>query len=143
MGIAIRGEARVARAVAREVNAIVRDVSAAAEDMLRQTSRLAKSRTPREYGPLQDSAYVEVVRTRSRFFGKAGFRIPYAAAVHEAPMKLKGQARPSGKGNYWDPHGTRKFLSRAFWMKEHIIFRTLNSRIRRRSLRRAQRRRLR
>jgi hypothetical protein len=40
-----------------------------------------------------------------------GYEAAYALAVHEdVEMKLRGQPRPSGIGEYWGPHGQAKFL---------------------------------
>lgn len=40
-----------------------------------------------------------------------GYESAYAVHVHEdIEMKLKGQSRPSGIGEYWGPHGQAKFL---------------------------------
>ncbi len=40
-----------------------------------------------------------------------GYEAAYAVHVHEnVEMKLAGQPRPSGIGEYWGPHGQAKFL---------------------------------
>lgn len=40
-----------------------------------------------------------------------GYEAAYAVAIHEdVEMKMRGQPRPSGIGEYWGPHGQAKFL---------------------------------
>lgn len=75
--------------------------------------RRSNKKVPREYGFLigsgearkspEDENVVEVV-----------YGAEYAAYVHEnLEMKLKGQPRPSGLGEYWGPQGEAKFLEKA------------------------------
>lgn len=63
--------------------------------------------------PVEDSVLKNSAFTRRK--GEevfVGYTAEYALFVHEAPMKLKGKPRSSGKGSYWDPQGvaTNKFL---------------------------------
>jgi len=75
--------------------------------------RRSNAKVPREYGFLigsgearktpEDENTVEVV-----------YGAEYAAHVHEnVEMKLQGQPRPSGLGEYWGPSGEAKFLEKA------------------------------
>jgi hypothetical protein len=43
-----------------------------------------------------------------------GYTASYAFAVHEAPGTLKGQSRPSGRSDYWDPNAQPRFLVEGF-----------------------------
>lgn len=86
----------------------------------------AKKLTPVDEGTLRLSAFSKSVGTKENPAVVIGNTAEYAAAVHEAPMTLKGQPRSnfgktgggesfgggSGKGNYWDG-GENKFLEKA------------------------------
>lgn len=75
---------------------------------------IANTYAPSEYGFLRNSQYRKIQLSGSEYIGAVGYTAEYAAAVHEAKGKLKGQPRPSGRGNYWDPDAKPKFLSSAF-----------------------------
>ncbi|BEO61096.1 hypothetical protein SMQE30_15190 [Serratia marcescens] len=51
----------------------------------------------------------------TRITGRIGYSANYAVYVHNASGILKGLARPKsqGGGNYWDPSGEPKFLTKA------------------------------
>lgn len=82
--------------------------------------------TPVDEGVLANSAFVRRIGNKVAPAVEVGYTAKYAAAVHEAPMTLKGQPRAnfgktgagesfgggSGKGNYWDG-GENKFLEKA------------------------------
>lgn len=80
----------------------------------------AVERAPVEFGTLRNSAFSQVSPNTFRGHPVAtiGFTAKYAPYVHEAPMKLKGQPRPSRKGIkansgvYWQG-GENKFLEKA------------------------------
>ncbi len=57
-----------------------------------------------------------------------GYTANYALWVHEnTQMKLKGQPRPKGRGNYWDPpgRGQSKFLEEPARTKRDDIIRVV------------------
>lgn len=85
--------------------------------------------TPVDTGNLINSRYRPVIEhTKGRVSGRIGYTASYAAAVHNAPGKLKGQPRANfgvtragmgfgggtGVGEYWDPMGEPKFLEKGF-----------------------------
>lgn len=84
--------------------------------------------TPVDTSNLINSQYRRVERGRFGAWGRVGYTAAYAAAVHAASGKLKGQPRAdfgttrdgvafgggTGVGNYWDPAGEPKFLERGF-----------------------------
>ena len=45
----------------------------------------------------------------------------YAAYVHDATGKLKGQPRANGRGDYWSPHGEPEFLKKAIEEKRDQV----------------------
>lgn len=75
---------------------------------------IANTYAPVEYGFLRGSQYRKIQLSGTTYIGAVGHTAEYAAAVHEAKGTLKGQPRPSGRGNYWDPDAKPKFLSGAF-----------------------------
>lgn len=73
----------------------------------------AVERAPAEFGVLRNSAFSQGERRRTGSVVKVGFTAEYAAFVHEAPMKLKGQPRGGNrKGTFWS-NGENKFLEKA------------------------------
>lgn len=94
----------------------------------------AQELTPVDEGLLRNTAFVARVPDTTEIAFTVGYTAKYAAAVHEFPMKLKGQPRAdfgrtgtrsefgpvqpvsfgggSGKGFYWDG-GENKFLEKA------------------------------
>lgn len=84
--------------------------------------------TPADTGNLRNSQYRILRRYNGGTKGQIGYTANYAAAVHNASGKLKGQPRAhfgktragvefgggTGKGNYWDPAGEPGFLTKAF-----------------------------
>lgn len=84
--------------------------------------------TPQDTGNLLRSRFREVTKSANGWVGKYGYTANYAAAVHGASGKLKGQPRAhfgktkagqefgggTGKGSYWDPNGEPQFLTKGF-----------------------------
>lgn len=68
---------------------------------------------PRDTSTLLNSQYREINFIGTKISGRVGFSANYAASVHDASGKLKGQPRDNGRGNYWDPSGEPKFLEKA------------------------------
>lgn len=77
----------------------------------------AGTMVPIETSNLINSQYAPQIQVdKGQVSGHIGYTANYAAAVHEAPGKLMGLPRASGKGNYWDPAGEPKFLEKGFEM---------------------------
>lgn len=78
----------------------------------------AAAMTPQHTSNLINSRYSHVDKQGAKIVGRVGYTAEYALWVHEAKGTLKGQPRPveTGKpqGNYWDPRGEPRFLSRGF-----------------------------
>lgn len=88
----------------------------------------ANTYTPVDTSFLINSQYSKVDTSGSLAIGRVGYTAKYAASVHAASGKLKGQPRAHfGKtrdgvefgggtevGNYWDPDARPKWLSYAF-----------------------------
>ncbi|MNZ12932.1 hypothetical protein D3C78_298150 [compost metagenome] len=70
--------------------------------------------TPADTGNLRNSQYRIVQPYNGGVRGRIGYTARYAAAVHEASGKLRGQPRGKNRGNYWDPDGRPGFLREAF-----------------------------
>ena len=90
--------------------------------------------TPIDTSTLINSQFREIDAGGVLITGRIGYSANYAAYVHEASGKLKGQPRAhfgvtsnrsefgpqkpkefgggTGKGNYWDPHGEPQFLTK-------------------------------
>ncbi|WP_299996833.1 HK97 gp10 family phage protein [uncultured Cedecea sp.] len=73
----------------------------------------AASKTPRDTATLVNSQFRELSFIGTRLIGRVGFSANYAAYVHDAAGKLKGQPRANGRGDYWNPHGEPEFLKKA------------------------------
>lgn len=76
----------------------------------------AAARTPVATSTLLNSQFRELSVIGSRLIGKVGYSANYAAAVHAASGKLKGQPRPKkngvAQGNFWDVSGEPRFLEK-------------------------------
>lgn len=85
--------------------------------------------TPIDTGNLLRSRFREITQKgNGAWTGKYGYTAAYAAAVHGASGKLKGQPREhfgktragvefgggTGVGNYWDPDAEPEFLTKGF-----------------------------
>lgn len=86
--------------------------------------------TPRETSALINSQFRKVDIDGTKIVGTVGYTAEYALAVHEAKGALKGQPRPSGKGNFWDPSGETHFLRIGFERAEPNIRDVLSGAIR-------------
>lgn len=97
--------------------------------ILSEGAALAKTMTPMDTGNLLNSqTRPEIRQSGGKSIGTVSYTARYAAAVHSAPGKLKGQPRAdfgrtgagvafgggTGKGNYWDPHAEPGFLTKGF-----------------------------
>lgn len=71
--------------------------------------------TPIETSTLINSQFDVIVHNGTRITGRIGYSADYAIYVHNSKGYAVGKSipRPSGKGNYWDPHAEPKFLSKA------------------------------
>lgn len=84
--------------------------------------------TPVDTSFLINSQYRDIKKQGSKFIGAVGYTALYAAAVHAASGKLKGQPRAhfgttkdgkefgggTGVGRYWDPSAEPGFLTKGF-----------------------------
>lgn len=97
--------------------------------ILSQGAALAQTMTPIDTSTLINSQYApQMESSRKGITGSVGYTAAYAAAVHDAPGKLKGQPRAHfGKtregvefgggtetGDYWDPNAEPGFLDKGF-----------------------------
>lgn len=103
-----------------ESNSLLRGVTKAVKFIEGEAVQIA----PIEFGVLRGSAFSQAEKQRGGIVGRAGFTAFYAPMVHEAPMKLKGQPRGNGKGNYWQG-GENKFLEKAVNRNKHTILRII------------------
>jgi hypothetical protein len=78
----------------------------------------AVSLTPRDSSNLINGQYKDVQRDGTQIRGRVGYVAEYAAAVHAAKGKLKGQKRPKREGKdrgvFWGPSGEPHFLAKGF-----------------------------
>ncbi|WP_298016684.1 hypothetical protein [uncultured Castellaniella sp.] len=100
------------RRVTREIATKTTDRTVAA--ILSQGGAMAATMTPIDTSNLINSHFVEIKVERNKIIGRTGYTASYAFAVHEAPGTLKGQPRPDGRGDYWDPNASPRFLSEGF-----------------------------
>lgn len=103
---------------------IIRALYIASEQVLESAAVI----TPIDTSTLVNSRFIDFDSSGNRITAKVGFSASYAAYVHNAPGKLKGQPRAhfgttrSGKqfgggteqGVYWGPGGEPQFLKKAF-----------------------------
>lgn len=111
-----RGIERVRANYRRTVQKIAQPVSeGAVYAVLSQGRALADTMTPIDTSNLINSGYAPQIRQeRGKIVGTVGYTASYAFAVHEAPGTLKGQPRPGGRGDYWDPNAQPRFLVEGF-----------------------------
>lgn len=78
--------------------------------------------TPRDTSALINSQYRDIDIVGAKILGKVGYSVDYALAVHESKGSSLGKHIPrpvdkgqvaGSRGNYWDPTGEPKFLSKA------------------------------
>lgn len=114
MGVKIKG----IKAAQRRLEAVVEDVRT------RKAVRAIKSAmfiigeesalmTPMDTGTLVNSQFQETMINGTRITGRLGYSANYAVYVHNASGIMKGLPRPNNRGNYWDPSGEPKFLTKA------------------------------
>lgn len=114
MGVKIKG----IKAAQRRLDAVVEDVRT------RKAVRAIKSAmfiigaesalmTPMDTGTLVNSQFQETMINGTRITGRLGYSANYAVYVHNASGIMKGLPRPNKRGNYWDPSGEPKFLTKA------------------------------
>lgn len=101
---------------------IIRALYLASEQVLESAAVI----TPIDTSTLVNSRFIDFDSSGNRITAKVGFSASYAAYVHDAPGKLKGQPRAhfgttrSGKqfgggteqGVYWGPGGEPQFLKK-------------------------------
>ncbi len=110
---------------------------AAVRQILQEGGAESDAMTPQDTGNLLNSRYApRITQQPGKTIGIIGYTARYAAAVHDAPGKLKGQPRANfgttsnhstagpqaptafgggtGQGNYWDPAGEPGFLRKGF-----------------------------
>lgn len=114
MGVKIKG----IKEAQRRLDAVVEDVRT------RKAVRAIKSAmfiigaesalmTPMDTGTLVNSQFQETMINGTRITGRIGYSANYAVYVHNASGIMKGLPRPNNRGNYWDPSGEPKFLTKA------------------------------
>lgn len=122
----------------KRLNAIINDVKGrkvvrAIQSALLLIGARAAYYTPIDTSTLINSQFREIDAGGVFITGRIGYSANYAAYVHEASGKLKGQPRAhfgvtsnrsefgpqkpkafggTGTGNYWDPHGEPQFLTK-------------------------------
>lgn len=74
----------------------------------------AATMTPIDTSNLINSQYRRVERGPFGAWGRVGYTASYASAVHNASGERKGEPRPNGRGNFWDPAGEPGFLTKGF-----------------------------
>lgn len=90
----------------------VRDTERAVTKILIQVGLNTAQYIPIDTSFLINSQYRKVEQTATGYAGEIGYGAKYAAAVHNASGKLKGQPRPKNRGVYWGPSGEPKFLEK-------------------------------
>lgn len=112
--MAIKGLAEVRRNLQRE---LVDETNERAKQAVKVGTSIiagyATLMTPVDTSVLINSQYQAFEGTK----GMVGYTAEYAAYVHEASGKLKGQQRPKRKGNptgeFWSPDAEPEFLRKA------------------------------
>jgi len=83
--------------------------------ILSQGAGAAQTHTPIDTSNLVNSQTApEMTPTTKGIKGRIMYTAEYAAAVHAAKGTLRGEDRPDGRGQYWDPGGDPEFLSEGF-----------------------------
>lgn len=109
----------------------------AIHNLLKEGANQSMVRVPVDTSTLINSlSSPEITHHGTKVTGRVGYMASYAAAVHNAPGKLKGQPRAdfgrtsnhsdagpmrpvafgggTGEGNYWDPTAEPGFLTKGF-----------------------------
>lgn len=127
MGIKVKGINETITKINRMIDdvqgvRIIRALYIVSEQVLESASVI----TPIDTSTLVNSRYIDFDTSGGHITAKVGFSAAYAAFVHDAPGKLKGQPRAhfgttrSGKrfdggtesGVYWGPGGEPQFLKK-------------------------------
>ena len=109
----LHGGSEILKNLGKEIGLIEGDIFKGLKLGLPEIQADATQRAPVEFGVLRGSSFTDVDRVRSKIKARVGFVAKYAPYVHEAPMTLKGQPRPSpSKGVFWQS-GENKFLEKA------------------------------
>lgn len=111
----VKGIAQVKRnykALTEKISGKRTEVAVAA--ILSQGGSMAATMTPIHTSTLINSHFVDIYPSNGKVIGRTGYTASYASAVHDAPGKLKGESRPDGSGNYWDPNAEPGFLTKGF-----------------------------
>lgn len=127
MGIKVKGINETITKINRMIDdvqsvRIIRALYIVSEQVLESASVI----TPIDTSTLVNSRYIDFDTSGGRITAKVGFSAAYAAFVHDAPGKLKGQPRAhfgatrEGKqfgggteqGVYWGPGGEPQFLKK-------------------------------
>lgn len=112
----IKGIKRVKVELEREFADISHSKTAACvEAIARSGKAMADTMTPVHLGNLINSGFVTSANTNfGKVYAQVGYTAAYAAAVHEKKGTMRGQMRPDGSGQYWDPSGEPRFLYKGF-----------------------------
>nr|DAL51217.1 MAG TPA_asm: Minor capsid protein [Caudoviricetes sp.] len=136
MGIKVKGINETITKINRIIDdvkgvRIIRALYIISEQVLESASVI----TPIDTSMLVNSRYIDFDTSGGRITAKVGFSAAYAAYVHDAPGKLKGQPRAhfgttrAGKqfgggteqGIYWGPGGEPQFLKKGLQqVRPHI-----------------------
>jgi len=135
MGIKVKGIAQAKKHLSDIINDVQgRKAVRAIQSALILLGARAAYYTPIDTSTLVNSQFREIDAGGVIITGRVGYSANYAAYVHEASGKLKGQPRAhfgitsnrsdfgpqkpkefgggAGTGNYWDPHGEPQFLTK-------------------------------
>lgn len=128
--MSVKGIEKVKRGYRVHVGTIAgQKTESAVYNVLTTGAGYADMMTPVDTGNLINSRYTPRIEgVEGKVSGRVGYTAAYAAAVHYAPGKLKGQPRAhfgatragqrfgggTGVGEYWDPMGEPKFLEKGF-----------------------------
>jgi len=127
MGIKVKGISQAKKHLNDVINDVKgRKVIRALQSAMILIGARAAYYTPIDTSTLINSQFREIDAGGVFITGRIGYSANYAAYVHEASGKLKGQPRAhfgvtrsgqqfgggTGTGNYWDPHGEPQFLAK-------------------------------
>ena len=135
MGIKVKGISQAKKHLYDVINDVKgRKVIRALQSAMILIGARAAYYTPIDTSALINSQFREIDAGGVLITGRIGYSANYAAYVHEASGKLKGQPRAhfgvtsnrsefgpqkpkefgggTGTGNYWDPHGEPQFLTK-------------------------------
>ncbi|KAA0910682.1 hypothetical protein [Pusillimonas sp. ANT_WB101] len=111
----VRGIDQVKRNIKRAFEDIERTkTNTAVYAVLSQGGAMAATMIPVDTSTLINSHFVDIQASAGKTVGVTGYTAGYASAVHEASGVLAGQPRMNGNGQYWDPSGEPKFLTKGF-----------------------------